>query len=231
MGWLMGRGSDFVLLVGMATRILRTRRLPLVLFLFIISSFLEGFTQTTVYSVVLSGTGVTGYNTPVAYREFIPASELTTVVGNRIRVTMFLGSGSSGANITHAYVGSASGSGPNYTGDQVQLFWGGSSTLPAGTTGSYTSDWVTFAYTGQAIIFSCDFFSTGDPRVAPNATGPNLEKYWYENPQLNDAGTTVMGTSVVGSPVQYFVNEIDTGNDFPSVNPRSGLKVPFDGVQ
>src|SRR5271166_1600815 len=111
----------------------------------------SGGGPVNIYAGTLSGS--TGnYGSGVGYRAFFPASVLGAHSGGHISVTVCTASGSANAFLNKAYVGIASGSGPNDTAAPVQLTWGGNASFAAQGAGCVASDYVSFTYaSGQPL--------------------------------------------------------------------------------
>jgi hypothetical protein len=156
---------------------------------------------TTVYdkSATLAGTD-DGGSTNLNARVYFPASLLSAASGNQIRITALFGSGqaASVAQITSMWVGQRIG-GNNYdfTGDQVQMLFGGVGTIDDTTGG------------GQVVV--SDFVNLA--QNWDNTKDYVIAFHGNSNHQFNACQATVTGN------IQYF----QVGADSSSANTFSPL--------
>lgn len=160
----------------------------------------------TLYSTTFSGS--TGNFVGVGDREWFSHDSMASGSGNSISVTICLASGSTGPGIQDAWIGTASGLTPNYTGDQVQLTWNGSSNIPSGNPGCYQSDYVSYSYNNQNLLVGVDFANTGTYNAATASTSV-VPARWYIAPVVTGgAAATTCAGCVSNSTAAYLIGAI-----------------------
>jgi hypothetical protein len=179
-------------------------------------------------SLTTSNTGNQGYQ----FREVIPASSLSAsgTVSGSIRVGFSFTSGTSGGSMT-AYIGElGSGNAWSFDGTQVQLTFGGSTTL-SGLNGASTvySDYVPFTLNAsKSLVIAMHY--TGTTINVGQLTGTPINVY-YSNTVTDPSATSPAGLSTSSGTV-LAAGEVEfrtasggsaiSGATFPTYTPVTG---------
>jgi hypothetical protein len=107
--------------------------------------------MTTVYdqSAILAGTNDGGGNGATNLRNVLAASLLSAATGTQCQLTFLFGNteGTETPAIDTVYFGQKGASSPDFAGDQVQVFFGGSATMNGSASGVVVSDVFTLPQT------------------------------------------------------------------------------------
>lgn len=105
--------------------------------------------MTTVYdqSAILATTDDGGGNQNHNFRQFIPAAKLSSATGNQIQLVFLCGTNETSETpvVDEVWCGQGGVTEPNFTGDQVQIKFGGSASFNGSAAGVITSDVATLA--------------------------------------------------------------------------------------
>jgi hypothetical protein len=112
-------------------------------------------------------------------REIITSAVLNPISDGHVRVTFTPPTTGNNTTYSAVWIGEASGTGVNYNGGQVQLKFGGSSSVTLTAGGStVTSDSTSFTYTsGTSIVVCFDPGATSDVRYVSGLSSVNYSDY------------------------------------------------------
>ncbi len=133
-------------------------------------------------------------------RQEVDASNISTS-GTLCRLTL-MASSSSGAGVDSIYFGTASGTGPNFTGDQVQVFVGGSgSFIVAQNTSTVTDPFIFSLNEASNMMVACHFNGSAPGGLAGVEGNNSISGYTSSTKSGADesSSTTVTGYSSTGS--------------------------------
>jgi hypothetical protein len=164
---------------------------------------------TTIYSQTagaVNSSGWQGFN----FRQIIPANTMSAPPGgsNQVIFSFQTGSGTNLGQLDSAYIGTGATSGDLYafTGNQVQLSFGGLTSIPlTGGIQTYTSDPVTFTIdVTQPFVFAAHFSGVRvDLTVAATA---GFDEWWIggadQSATTDPAGYSHTGSSVLNETIQ-----------------------------
>lgn len=160
-------------------------------------------------SVSANNPGWTGYNV----RQLLPAGS-GGVSGKMIKVTLSPPATGSNTSIAAIYVGHPGGSLPNFSGNQVQLKFGGSSSVVLTAGGpTVTSDPVAYDYDHTKTLLGAFYISAGDAGSASPAA--SFVRY-VKSGSDESSSTTVSGYGGGTSNVLFTVSKVETAPLVPT---------------
>jgi hypothetical protein len=170
-------------------------------------------TWTTVFdqSSALAGTNRNGLSN-YTLRTRLPAALFTAAAGTQCRVTLRFGvtSATVSAGISEAWFGQCSGTAADFTGDQVQVKFGGLNTIDSSADAVVVSDAFTLAQTWDATkdyVFSWFTASGASTSLSVEHAAVTGTSVVYNTP--NFAGSTTMTAAGIDTGFDDFITKIE----------------------
>ncbi|WP_027554545.1 hypothetical protein [Bradyrhizobium sp. Cp5.3] len=176
-------------------------------------------------ATALTGTDDGGGNSNENIRVVLVTANLSAATGNQCQLVFRFGTGcpTETGSITSVWFGQSGGTAPNFTGDQVQVFFGGAATINGSAAGVVTSDVFTLAQNwDNTKSYTCAFhYKNGS---AATSSQHNLS---FGNDQLwagagTDSSSQTAPTGLSGVTADYFLQQViitAAGGAKPPYNP------------